>query len=237
MNMRRYLVYTLLALGLSAAYADPVKVLTEDDPPFNMPNVNGGISGVSTEMVREMFRRAALPYTLTLMPWIRAYNIALRDPSACLYSTTRNAAREKAFRWIGPLLSNPWALYAGPHSPRGVQSLRDIRPYVIGGYFGDAIAQYLMDRGFVVQRIGNDARNVRLLELGRIDFWATGVYHASYLLTHLKLTDIHQVLQFNNATLYLACNPQLPDVTVKRLSNALSAMQNDGTVERIRRHY
>ncbi|TDR73318.1 substrate-binding periplasmic protein [Paludibacterium purpuratum] len=225
-----------LCAGL-VAHGEPVRLLTEDDPPFNILEDNGQIGGVSTEMVRELFRRADVPYTLTLMPWIRAYHIAVTDKTACLYSTTRTAAREKQFRWVGPLLNNAWAIYAGPHSPAGMRSLDDIRQSAIGGYLGDAVAQYLIERGFHVQQINDDARNVQMLALGRIDFWASGVFHARYLLAKLKQPDIHPIIQFETTSLYLACSPSLPDATLQRLLDTLTAMRNDGTLERIRRRY
>ena len=237
MNKGRRALGALACMLSLTVHADPVRVLTEDDPPFNLREAGGQIGGVATDMVRDIFQRARLPYTLELLPWARAYNLALTEADVCLYATTRNAEREKRFLWIGPLLVNAWAIYAGPHSPDRVRTLDDVRPpAVIGGYLGDAVAQYLVDRGYRVQQINDDARNVQLLALGRIDYWASGVYHANYLLAKSPQTAIHPVLQFNVTDLYLACNPQLPGTAFARLRQAFSAMQRDGTLDRIRHH-
>ncbi|UTH76406.1 ABC transporter substrate-binding protein [Chromobacterium sp. IIBBL 290-4] len=219
------------------AQAEPIRLLTENDAPFNLPDEHGGVTGISSEMVMEMFRRAGIDYRIDMLPWARAYNLAQTDPRACLFSTTRMPEREKLFVWIGPLLKNDWAVFAGPRSPSGPQTMDSLRPYAIGGYRGDAVAQYLLDRGYKLDIVSDDVLNLRKLMAGHIDFWASGVYHAHYLAEHERLGPLRQVAVFSTSYLYLACHPQTPFRRVARLNAALDAMQKDGFMDSVKKRY
>jgi polar amino acid transport system substrate-binding protein len=197
----------------------------------------GEVGGLSTIMVREMFRRTGIPFVIDLQPWARAYKTAQSEENTCVYSTTRTPARENQFKWVGPLLQNVWALYAGPHSPAHVQSLEQVRPYIIGGYNGDAVAQYLIGQGLHVELSPSDDLNPRKLLAGHIDYWATSIYRFNYLLKHNDTTALTKVLEFNSVMLYLACNPKVPDAKIARLNAAIDAMHKDGFSERERRRY
>jgi len=223
--------------AVSLAQSPSVQLLTEDYPPFNMILPNGEIGGMSTEMVRELFHRAEIPYQIELQPWIRAFNSALLNNNTCVYSTTRSEHREHQFKWVGPLLENPWVLYAGPKSPARISSLEDARPYKIGGYAGDAEAQYLIARGFNVDLTPTDELNARKLALGRLDFWATGEYRGIYVRAQEKLPQLHQALKFNTVLLYLACNSGVADSTIQRLNDILNAMRHDSFSDQVRKRY
>jgi polar amino acid transport system substrate-binding protein len=231
------LAVCILVANAQADSFPSVRLLTEDDPPFNLVDASGHIGGVSTEMVREIFKRAAIPYSLELKPWARVYNMALSDKTACLYSTTRSKERENLFQWVGPLLENPWALYGGPLSPKKIHSLEDARAFTIGGYIDDAVAQYLIDRGFSVELAADDLSNVRKLAVGHIDFWATGIYHGRYMTTRENMPQLRPVLIYSSSVLYLACNRAMPDAQIQRLNQALDSMQHDGFMARVRKRY
>jgi len=233
----RLLPVALMLMLNVVVQAAPLRVLTEDYPPFNMMGSAGRISGLSTEIVQELFHRAGLSYGIELLPWIRAFNLAVLEANTCLYSTTRTDAREHQFKWIGPLVENPWVLYARSDNPHVIQALEDARTFKIGGYTGDATSQYLIDRGFDVDLANTDQLNVKKLLAGRIDFWATGKYLGASLLAREKASHVRQVLTFNTSLLYLACNPAMADSLVQQLNEILHGMQHDGTLSRINAKY
>src|SRR5690606_13115701 len=78
-----------------------VVLLTENFPPFNMAvddknfARDDGIDGISADVVREMFKRAGIGYTLTLrFPWDRLYRLTLDKPNYGLFSTTYTPERQ-----------------------------------------------------------------------------------------------------------------------------------------------
>lgn len=237
MPIRLYLASLLLLCSQLVQAAPPLRVLTEDYPPFNMMGLGGHISGLSTDIVQELFRRAGVSYDISLLPWIRAFNLTVLEANTCLYSTTRTDSREHQFKWIGPLVENPWVLYARADSRHAILSLEEARSFKIGGYSGDAISQYLIDRGFDVDLANTDQLNVKKLLVGRIDFWATGKYLGASLLAREKVSQLKPVLTFNTTLLYLACNPAMADSQVQQLNELLRGMQRDGTLARINAKY
>lgn len=235
----KYFAVLLLCAVASASRAQTptLHILTEQYPPYNMLDARGQVSGMSTEVVQEMFRRTQLPYRIELQPWIRAFNNAVLENNTCVYSTTRTDNREHQFKWVGPLVANTWVLYGGPNSPKGILSLEDARRYTIGGYSGDAESQYLIGLGFNVELTPSDELNMRKLLANRIDFWATSKQRGTYLLARQKTGAIRLQLTFNNVFLYLACNPGVSDSTIRRLNDALTAMQHDGFSDTLHKRY
>lgn len=239
---RRNLVPVLLGLlltmiGVARAERVSLRVLTESYPPYNMSAKNGAVVGLSTEIVREMMKRAKVPYTIELQQWVWAFTTARDDPGTCVYSTTRNEEREAQFKWVGPLVDNPWVLYARANDERPVHSLEDVRPYLLGGYVGDATAQYLMSNGYRVELVPADVLNMRKLASGRIDFWATGKYQGAYLAAQQKQGGIHPVLTFKTVQLYLACNKAVGDALIQKLNVSLNGMRDEGLVQKIIERY
>jgi polar amino acid transport system substrate-binding protein len=211
--------------------------VTEESPPYDMM-VDGHIAGVSTEKVVEVMKRAGQPYTLDLLPWARAYQMALSQPDTCVFSTTRTPQREALFQWIGPIAYNTWMFYGLAERHFHLAQLDDARSLRIGTYNADARDTFLRSKGFEVDAVNSDELNPRKLLAGRIDLWATGPYEAHTLLVTNAWTDrIVPVLTFQRVELYLACNPQVPGVVVDRLDRALTAIGKDGTAAAIDRRY
>ena len=99
-------------------------LLTENFPPYNMA-INGknfaqedNIDGIAVDIVREMFKRAGIKYSLTLrFPWDRIYKLALEKPGYGVFVTARLAEREDKFKWVGPIGPDDWVLLAKGDSP------------------------------------------------------------------------------------------------------------------------
>lgn len=154
MFLLRVVTILALACGLSLARAEPLVLLTENLPPFNM-SVAGtnyarddGVTGISSDILRAVCERAQVQCQQILrFPWQRVYQQTLDDAGYGLFSTARNAEREGLFKWVGPIASNEWVLFSKGGSSIQLNSLDDARRYRIGGYKGDAKTQFLLDRG------------------------------------------------------------------------------------------
>jgi len=241
-------VLLLLALNLPARAALPddyqVVLLTENFPPFNMAAdgknyaAERNISGINADIVREMFKRAGIAYSLTLrFPWERIYNQVLAQPDQGLFSTTFTAEREPLFKWVGPLASTGWVLLAPPGSALRLDSLEQARQYRIGAYKDDAVSQHLESKGFAPLNSLRDQENVGKLLKGQIDLWATTDPVGPYLAKQEGVSGLTTVLRFNDAQLFLALNRQTPDEVVRQLQSALDEMKRDGAIEAIVRRY
>jgi len=241
----------LLGLVLSACAARAelpvdykVVLLTENFPPFNMAvddknfARDDGIDGISAEIVRAMFKRAGINYTLTLrFPWDRLYKQALDSKGYGLFSTIRTPEREALFKWVGPIAVSDWVLMAKADSTITLDNLEQAGAYRIGGYRNDAISQFLIDRGVTVQTSLQDKENLNKLEKNLIDLWATDEVGGRYMAKQSPLGALKVVHRFNSADLYLALNKETPDDLVQKLQKALDQMRARGELGAIKDAY
>jgi polar amino acid transport system substrate-binding protein len=219
-------------------------LLTENFPPYNMAK-NGknfaqdeNIHGIAVDIVREIFKRADISYSLTLrFPWERIYKLALEKPGYGVFVTARLPEREKLFKWVGPIGPDDWILLAKAESKIALDSLEQARQYRIGAYKGDAIAETLAKQGLKPIVVLRDQDNARKLVNGQIDLWATGDPAGRYLARQEGVGDLKTVLRFNSAELYLALNKEVPDEVVARLQKALDELRKEGEVDAIMARY
>ncbi|MDQ3203778.1 MAG: ABC transporter substrate-binding protein, partial [Pseudomonadota bacterium] len=205
----------LLINGVHAAENSDTDLvlLTENFPPYNMAK-NGknfaqdeNINGIAVDIVREMFRRADMTYSLTLrFPWERIYKLALEKPGYGVFVMARLPDREKLFKWVGPIGPDDWIMLAKEDSKISLETLDDARKFKIGAYKGDAIAETLTKQGLKPIVVLRDQDNAKKLVNGQIDLWATGDPAGRYLARQDGVTGLKTVLRFNSAELYLALN-------------------------------
>jgi len=236
---------TSLILGTTAQAApEQIDLLTENFPPYNMA-VDGknfardeNIRGIAADIIREMFQRAGVDYTLTLrFPWERIYKMALETPGYGVFVTARLPEREELFKWVGPIGPDDWVLLARGDSTIEVDSLEQARQYRIGAYKGDAIAEHLVAQGLQPTLALRDQVNVEKLQSGAIDLWATGDPAGRFLAKQQGVSGLKRVLRFDSAELFLALNRQVSDETVEKLQAALDQMRADGTINTITGRY
>jgi polar amino acid transport system substrate-binding protein len=219
-------------------------LLTENFPPYNMAK-NGknfaqdeNINGIAVDIVREMFKRANVTYSLTLrFPWERVYKLALENPGYGAFVMARLPDRERLFKWVGPIGPDDWIMLAKADSKISLESLEDARKYRIGAYKGDAIAETLAKQGLKPIVVLRDQDNAKKLVSGQIDLWATGDPAGRYLARQDGVNGLKTVLRFNSAELYLALNKNVPDETVAKLQAALDQLRKDGMVDEIMGRY
>lgn len=234
----------VLASGVRAELNEPLVLLTENFPPYNMAS-NGknfaqgeNIEGIAVDIVREMFKRADVPYSLTLrFPWARIYKLALEKPGYGVFVTARLPEREQLFKWVGPIGPDDWVMLAKGDSDLRLDSLKQASQYRIGAYKGDAISEYLSEKGVEHSTSLRDQENARKLVAGQIDLWATGDPAGRYLARQEGVSGLKVVLRFNSAELYLALNRETPDELVSRLQAALEQMRAEGVLDEIQKNY
>jgi polar amino acid transport system substrate-binding protein len=196
------------------------------------------VTGIGTDMVREIMARSGIAYSIDLLPWKRAYTAALERRDTCVFSTTRTPEREPHFKWIGPIGEAEWVLMGRADRRFDLKSLDDARAYRVGTYNGDARDQFLRARGFNVDPAPNDLINPRKLMMDRIDLWAASLRRGSLTLDRLGYSGkVVPVLVFNRIRVYLACNRAVPDALVARMNGSLEAMERDGTSRAIVHKY
>jgi len=239
---------TVCTLGLITGlliFSQPVsalKVLTEENPPLNYTE-DGKVTGMATEVVREMSRRAKVPIEIEVMVWADAYRRVQLDKETCLYSTARLPNRELVFKWVGPIAVNKWGLFGKSGFSQPIITLADAKSYRIGGVTRDAKTEYLKQKGLTnIQEVNDDKLNPPKLTLNRkepqrIDLWITSVAGAKKVAAQSKVPDVTLVFLVRQVDSYLACNPRTSQATLTALSAALDSIKQDGTFNKIAERY
>ena len=224
-------------LSLFSVQAMALTLTTEEYPPFNFSKDGGKtITGSSTDVMNEVLKRTGIKATIAIYPWERAYKAAQEDKTTCVYSTTRTEAREKLFKWVGPLVSDSWVLYAKADSPIAIGSLEDAKKYAIAGYQGDAKTAFLKEKGFKVEETIKDEQNVKKLEAGRVDLWVAGNISGPWI-AKTNGVKVKPVFTVKEVQMYAACNVAMPDADVASMNEAIKAIKADGTYDKFLKAY
>jgi polar amino acid transport system substrate-binding protein len=224
-------------LPFVAFQAGALTLTTEEYPPLNFTTDGGKtVSGLATDVMREVIKRTGIKATISLYPWQRSYKEAQDDKDTCVYSTTRTDAREKLFKWVGPLAPSTWILFAKADSAINIKTLDEAKKFKIGGYQGDAKAAFLKEKGLTLDEAMNDEQNIKKLDAGRIDLWAATSGIGPWMAKNSGI-KIKPILSFQEVQMFAACNLSMPDADISKMNDAIKAIKADGTYEKIIKAY
>jgi polar amino acid transport system substrate-binding protein len=232
--------------SMAATAAQPVRVLTEEFPPYNYTE-NGRITGLSTEVVEAVFKELGLQGQYQSMPWARAYETARTTPGVLIFSIGRTPERDKLFKWVGVIAPTVYYLYGNPGRNYRVDSLEAARNYQIGTVNEDVGEQFLVKHGFVkgknLQSSVKYEHNYEKLKAGRVDLWIMSELTASYLARQAgddprqTLSKVYRIPELSSEGYYMAFGAQTPDATVESFRKALDALRSNGTYDRLQRKW
>lgn len=236
-------LFALTALAAAASVcAQEITVVTEEYPPYNFLDSNKRISGMATEVVEAVLKRARLDYKLAIYPWARAYQLAQDAPNVLIYSIGRSEQRENLFKWVDVIAPYDVSLFRLKSRPE-IQVLRlaDARRFKIGAVRDDIRAQYLAKEGLKPDLVNDDSANVKKLATARIDMFPIDEFGmiALYQREGIDPRSVVKVIKLEalSVGLYMAFSKQTPDDVVNKCKAALAEMKKDGTFEKVRVKY
>ncbi|MGH1439085.1 MAG: substrate-binding periplasmic protein [Cellvibrionaceae bacterium] len=245
-NIKTTLVALLCSCALfysSINAAQTIRLVTEHYPPYNIDlsldeeNKRSGIGGASTEIVIEMIRRSKYPYTLELLPWKRAYGSAQEKAFTGVFSTTRNSAREKLFKWVGPIANNNYVLFSTRERNIQLSRIEEASIYSIGAYRDSAGEGLIKELGLQSELVRSDHLNVLKLARNRIDLWVSGNLYGPYLAKQYGVSNLQEAYTLREAQMYVAFNLNTPDSVIERLNGILDTMRTEGFLESVYQRY
>jgi polar amino acid transport system substrate-binding protein len=249
-RLRRGWLCGLLGLCMlaipGARAAKPVRVLTEEFPPYNYTE-HGRITGLGTELVEAVLQHLGLQGQFQSMPWARAYETAKGTPGVLLYSILRTPEREKHFKWVGLIAHADYHLFALAGREVRLASLEDAKRWQIGTVQQSVGEQFLLTQGFLKgQNLQSGVRNeanFEKLQQGRIDLWIMNRSSAQHLVRQAGL-DPQQTLasalhipELSGKGYYMAFRAQTPDAQVDQFRKGLEAIRRNGTAHRLERKW
>jgi polar amino acid transport system substrate-binding protein len=227
-----------LALACTSAPAQTIKVVTEASA-FAYQK-DGKVIGPASQIVETVLQRAGLTdYSISLYPWARAYDMALREPQVLIYLIARTPAREDQFKWAGEFMRIDYHLYKlRSQKDIVVRNLQDARNYTIGVIRDDVRHQYLQAQGFnklVVSSQNID--NFKKLVNGQVQLVPMPELDATLLCeeSHVDCGKLEKIYTLDSLStgLYMAYSKSTPDDIAQRTRTAFDKLKADGTVARL----
>ncbi len=168
----------LVLFLVNMAYAETLHLVTQDFPPLAMRvsgeptgNPDDPLTGISVDIIRDMFKRAGMEYTLNIYTWERAYDMALKTSGYGIFSFGKTPEREELFQWVGPLITTNWAVMAKKSRNIKLTALEDAHKYKIGGFKSGAVTLFLEKQGFKIENHIQPHLVLRKLEAEKIDLF------------------------------------------------------------------
>jgi ABC-type amino acid transport substrate-binding protein len=218
-----------------------LRIITENFPPFNYAGPDGKAAGQATDVVNGILNRLNQTAAIEVLPWSDGYNLARAGPRVVLYSTGRTDEREKLFKWVGPIASYEYTLYARNGSGLQVTSIETAKKAGrIGVVKDDVRYQFLQENHFDnITTCTDDAGCLRNLMAGTTDLWLGTSENAAYIAREESIdpSAFTALYPIRTDPLYIAFSNDTPDSVITSWQNTLDAMKQDGTFDAIRSRY
>lgn len=234
----------LIALTFTSLAQQKLYFFTEQYPPYNMTDDGRAfahkadeITGLCTDVIKAVIRETPYDSRIKLRNWKYGMERSKRKANTGVFCAARSPEREALFHWVGPITNLGWALFSLPGSDIKLNSLEDARDYKIGGYKGDVMSNYLIEKGFNVELSDSSQMVPRRLQLGQVDLWVTDQLSGPYTAADAAELEIKEVLTFRNTPMFLAINRDTSDDVINTLQSALDKLRNDGVLAGIEQAY
>tara|TARA_R110002126_G_scaffold172606_10_gene321374 strand:+ start:2103 stop:2927 length:825 start_codon:yes stop_codon:yes gene_type:complete len=238
-------VLMLSTLPLATAYTkalpayDPSTLLflTEHSPPGQFLTDEGEVAGPTIELLKILASNLRQDVQFSLLPWARAYEIALQGNNTVLFETARIPQREQRFKWVGPIKLFDMRLYGTKSVSQSRLEVNLLhRVYRACGYRGAAHVSYLMALGFeegknltLTSRAGDCFEMIRK---GRTDIVALNYYRYGDEVSEEDLV-IYAMNPLYFSELFLAFSPFISDGVVANWQHELFTSYRDGLMRKM----
>lgn len=240
----------MLALLCAQAGAQPLRLLTEEWPPFNYIH-QGKATGLGVEMAEALVAEAGVASSaVEVLPWNRAYASALRDPNVLLFTLGRTEQREPLFHWITRIAPREvWFYRLAQRADIAIDSLEQAKAYRLGvGPTEDAATQELVAKGFElgkhldsVQAADPDTLNVQKLVAGRFDLLVGNPLSVAYAARKLDIPPETMVVAYRwslkGPGYWLALSNKSDPQLAQRLQKAAKQLESRGSFRALREQY
>ncbi|MGV3550095.1 substrate-binding periplasmic protein [Rhizobium sp.] len=231
----RSLIACLFAVVATTAAAGPLKMITEEYPPYAYRE-NGKLTGSSVDQVRLMMQDAGLEGAVEMMPWARALALAEKQPDHCVFSAAHNTERDAKFKWIEPLFSGRTLLVRHAGSKVNPLTTEQAKQFLVGTTRNDFTADLLKAQNFRrIDLASNFNLTLKKLLLGRIDLMP--IAEEYYAQMRRNGVAVERVIVLSEQVYSLACSKDVADADIARLQTALDRMISDGRQAAIFKKY
>lgn len=205
------------------------------------------IAGIDVDVVAQAAQRAGISVQFKLLPWVRLESDLRRgreSPIDCAFAYTSNEQRKTYMDFMQvPLKVTRYQVFARKDQVQNLHGVQDLKGKVIGLRRGFVVPgefeEMRKKHDFVVQEVDDDVTNFRKLMLGRIDVIVANADVGRLVLQQLQMTQVQPLEPaLVEVPTYLVFNKDKGmQAQLNLLNKALSSMQSDGSIRKIREKY
>jgi polar amino acid transport system substrate-binding protein len=245
--MEKYIVkWFFIAFSLvhasSIQATDLLDLYLADAAPLTMDKNQDGY-GVVGDVTLAAITRAGYSSKIQMVPWARAQLLVSRGTNQLIIPLTRTPERESSYTWIASIMPMERAFFSLDTPVKGFDEARSKYQRIAVGA-GTAQLEILKNQNFSdaqihLLKLGDSP--IRMLELGRVDAWFTGVFEGLYTWPNSDVSKISAKLKMSpvvySGDLYLACSLNCDAALVKKLQASVQSLHADGSIQRIKKTY
>ncbi|KQC11550.1 MAG: hypothetical protein APR54_10765 [Candidatus Cloacimonas sp. SDB] len=240
--MRLLMVLCLFGTGfttlsnLKAAEAVDLEIYTEDYPPLNFSQ-DGIVTGLATEVVRELMHRTGTSGNISLVSWEEGYNAAMKNPNTAIFSITMTPERKEKFQWVGPLAELNTNFYALPGAGLTIANLDDARKIekiaTVKDYYTQEILE--QERFTNLESYANEEIALEKVLSGEAQLFVSNntALPASLQKIGVELDALEKIFTLSIDLVYIAFSHDIPSALVAEWQKNLNEMKQDGTFAEI----
>ncbi|MDA3838818.1 MAG: transporter substrate-binding domain-containing protein [Candidatus Delongbacteria bacterium] len=211
-------------------------ILTEEYAPLSFME-NGKITGLSTEVVKELLNRIGTDNKIQMKTWEEGYKAVLTKPNVVLFSMAMTPERKDLLQWVGPIVSQDANLYAMKGSEIKINAIEQAKEVekiaTVTEYYTE---QVMKKEGFAnLESCATEEIAVKKLLNGEVQLFSSSNTTMPALLEKVGATmdDVENVLTMSTDLLYVAFSKGTSPDIIALWQKKLDEMKRDGTFRKI----
>jgi len=217
---------------------------TEHFPPYNFES-NGIVRGINADILTQACHLAKIRCEMQSYPWLRAMELAQKNPTSGIFTITKTSSRVPLFQWIGPLASSKAYLYRLASRPEiSADNLEQAKKYSIAVAHGDVYEDFLLAQGFEYGKnlieFRSKSEPIPLFIQGKVDLViGSDIVMPSWLASQqLPAETAVPVLELSTTgNNFVALNHAVPTDIAQRLQQAIDLLKQNGKYQQIVESY
>ncbi|MEJ2792410.1 transporter substrate-binding domain-containing protein [Iodobacter sp. LRB] len=135
-------------LCMLQAQATPVRLLTQQQPPYSNQQADGRQSGLALETVRCVMNKLQRPVEIKFLPWKRAQNLVELGEADGFFSASQNSERDRFATLSQAIAPQQWRWYFRTENTAKPLSEEFRLSATVGAYFGSNMLTWLKASGY-----------------------------------------------------------------------------------------
>lgn len=225
---------------LAAADKNTLTLLATHYPPYEMEDPVEGLSGFDHDVVIEAFARTGWRANIVFVPWNRAVAEVRAGNVAGVLSCAYRAQREEFAFYSEQLSSSTDGVFFRRSQPEAdISAHTDLAGRKVGAVSGYTTHAKLADFGIDPIDVPDDEAGIRMLDIGRLDYFYNGRQATEFLVKQLGLSGRFDFATISDKPLFLCLSKAFPnsETILRDFNRGLAAVKADGTYAMIHARY